>query len=208
MSYCRKRTSCWTRNSDQNVSPLQSGTSVWLTSWRFDGQAIRLATEESYTIEGAWWSVYENDHHRMEHWQSFFLGVSQRRPQRQEDRTAGEENRGSLPVNSERTVKITERKQELGGTAGPARSCTVGVARTTDAEEKVKQGQGQRQEEQEVLQPVSGSLHSKHSWTCHAANDRSSQQRSTPSRESAMHSSPTLALVLPARGHTSASAVS
>ena len=33
---------------------------------------MRLATEEGYTIERAWWSAYENDHPRMEHWQSFF----------------------------------------------------------------------------------------------------------------------------------------
>ena len=37
-------------------------------------EAVRLATEEGYSIERAWWSAYENDHHRMEHWQSF-LGV-------------------------------------------------------------------------------------------------------------------------------------
>ena len=37
-------------------------------------EAIRLATEEGYSIERAWWAAYENDHHRMEHWQSF-LGV-------------------------------------------------------------------------------------------------------------------------------------
>ena len=37
-------------------------------------EVIRLATEEGYSIERAWWAAYENDHHRMEHWQSF-LGV-------------------------------------------------------------------------------------------------------------------------------------
>ena len=39
-------------------------------------EAVRLATEEGYAVERAWWSAYENDHHRMEHVWQRFLGVA------------------------------------------------------------------------------------------------------------------------------------
>ena len=34
-------------------------------------EAVRLATEEGFSFQRAWWTAYTNDHHRMEHWQSF-----------------------------------------------------------------------------------------------------------------------------------------
>ena len=96
-------------------------------------EAIRLATEEGYSIERAWWAACENDHHRMEHWAEFprgqnwwLLFISQRRPQRQADRSAGEKTRRPLPAGPKRTVPLTEGQQEPKVPAPPAQKTKAG----------------------------------------------------------------------------------
>ena len=74
-------------------------------------EAIRLATEEGFSIERAWWAAYENDHHRMEHWQSF-LGV----------KTGGSSSSANEDHQDKRIAQLEEKLGDLSRQVRNARS--------------------------------------------------------------------------------------